>query len=323
MMSHETLWEFERAPEPNDIYWENLQVSSIQRVFYGFFSYVLTAVVIALCFGLLTLIKLRQTEYLKEQEGKELSMQEQGFVKAISAIASIVVVVVNTVLVYVIRRFSLSEKHETSTKMNVSVAIKLTIARFLNSSVILVTVSTDSSKWFENGNLVYNATILIIIMAVQQPIVYAMDIPGIIKWIQKKMAMSKGDESTLTQREANVLCEGSAIDVANNIANIINFIMTCIFYSPLIPQAIPIGFVGCFLNYWAFKYMLLRKHKMPDMFSDLMASFFANFMPWIIFTWAISYQTFHDKVGEEYQIEWKYYKWKYNVTDGDIYSIEY
>jgi hypothetical protein len=61
-----------------------------------------------------------------------------------------------------------------------------------------------------------------------------------------------------------------------------NFIMTCLFYAPLIPFAIPIALVGSILNYWSYKYMLLRQHKMPDMFSDLMAIFFSNFMPWII-----------------------------------------
>jgi hypothetical protein len=67
-------------------------------------------------------------------------------------------------MVFIIRRFSLGEKHETLTKLNVSVAIKLTIARFLNSSVILVLTNGDPKKWFKGGSLAYDATILIIIM---------------------------------------------------------------------------------------------------------------------------------------------------------------
>jgi len=50
--------------------------------------------------------------------------------------------------------------------MNVSVAIKLTIARFLNSSVILVIVNTEPKDWFKGGNLAYDAIILILLMAV-------------------------------------------------------------------------------------------------------------------------------------------------------------
>ena len=125
-----------------------------------------------------------------------------------------------------------------------------------------------------------------------------MNIGGNIKnlkiWIEK----AKGDNCELTQREANLLCEGPPIDVANSISNFMNLIMTCIFFSPIIPQSILAALVGSTLIYWVSKYMLLRKNKMPEMFSDLMASFFANFMPWIIFAWAIGYAVFMGKIEQ-------------------------
>jgi len=71
-----------------------------------------------------------------------------------------------------------------------------------------------------------------------------------------------------------------------------NLICTCIFYSPIIPQAIPAALLGTTVNYWFSKYMLLRIHKMPDMFSGLMAQFFANLMPLIILIWALSFEYF-------------------------------
>jgi len=79
---------------------------------------------------------------------------------------SLVIAIINYILKLIVRRFSLSEKHETLTKMNVSVAIKLTIARFLNSSVILVIVNPDPKDWFKGGNLAYDAIILILLMSV-------------------------------------------------------------------------------------------------------------------------------------------------------------
>mmetsp|Transcript_33747 Transcript_33747/g.52097 ORF Transcript_33747/g.52097 Transcript_33747/m.52097 type:complete len:370 (+) Transcript_33747:1480-2589(+) len=231
----------------------------------------------------------------------EASFEEMGLAQFISALASIIVVTVNTLLIYVIRRFSIYEHHETQTKMNVSVAIKLTIARFLNSSVILVLTNKDTTTWFDGGDLVYDATILIGLMTFQQPFMYLFNIPGWIKWVKIKIEQGKGEDCTLTQREANVMCEGPPIDVANNVANFMNLVMTCVFYCPIIPQAIPLACLGCFLNYWVFKFMLLRKHKMPDMFSELMAAFFANFMPWIILTWAIAYFVFLSKIRNDYE----------------------
>lgn len=76
--------------------------------------------------------------------------------------------------------------------------------------------------------------------------------------------------------------------------------MTCIFYAPLIPAAIPIGMFGSLSFYISYKYMLLRVHKMPEMFGELMATFFASLMPLILLIWAISYGVFVDKINKEF-----------------------
>ena len=90
------------------------------------------------------------------------------------------------------------------------------------------------------------------------------------------------------------------MDAANNISNYMVLIMTCIFYSPIIPAAIPLACVGSFVNYWVYKYMLLRKHKMPEMFSDMMATFFVSFMPVVLIVWGISFCVFIDKIQKAY-----------------------
>jgi hypothetical protein len=52
------------------------------------------------------------------------------------------------------------------TKMNVSVAIKLSLARFINSSVILVITNRAVEKWFNAGSLAQDAIVLVILMAI-------------------------------------------------------------------------------------------------------------------------------------------------------------
>ena len=183
--------------------------------------------------------------------------------------------------------------------MNVSVALKLTIARFINSSLVLIIVNSESRSWYKAGDLVYDATLLICILAIQGPLIEILYIPGIIKWCIKRREKAKGKACTLTQREANILCEGHTLDVANNISNFMNMIMTCCFYSPLIPQAIPIAFVSSILCYWTTKYSMLRRYKMPDMFSDLMATFFSNMMPWLVLAWAFSAIYFLGQINDE------------------------
>jgi uncharacterized membrane protein len=52
--------------------------------------------------------------------------------------------------------------------------------------------------------------------------------------------------------------------------------------------------------YLSNKYALLRYVKMPDMFSTMMATFFANFMPFVVLTWAIAYIVFISKINGAY-----------------------
>ena len=84
------------------------------------------------------------------------------------------------------------------------------------------------------------------------------------------------------------MMEGTTTDVANNVSEFANMILTCIFYSPIIPLAIPAALLGTFLRYWSLKYTLLKRDKMPEMFSGFMASFFANLLPYVFIIQACS-----------------------------------
>jgi hypothetical protein len=72
-------------------------------------------------------------------------------------------------------------------------------------------------------------------------------------------------------------------------------VMTCVFYAPLIPQAIPFALLSTFFGYWTLKYSLLRRYKMPEMFSELMATFFSNFMPWLVLFGAFGAYWFYNE----------------------------
>ena len=49
--------------------------------------------------------------------------------------------------------------------------------------------------------------------------------------------------------------------------------------------------------------MLLRKHKIPEMFSEVMATFFANFMTIILIVWGIAYIVFIEKIVRAYSAD--------------------
>jgi len=69
-------------------------------------------------------------------------------------VCSIVIVAINQLLGKIVRTLSVKEKHETYTAYNLSVAFKLTFARFINTAIVPCIVNIKVGQWFREGGLV-------------------------------------------------------------------------------------------------------------------------------------------------------------------------
>ena len=58
-----------------------------------------------------------------------------------------------------------------------------------------------------------------------------------------------------------------------------NLILSCLFYAPFMPAAIPIAGFGILFNYWVTKYLLINFHKMPDDLGPELINFFCDMLP--------------------------------------------
>lgn len=316
-----SLWKFQRAPEPTDIYWENLHVKNYQRYCRATLSYFVSFIMILFIFGGITALKEIQMKYkedvlaelvkLKEKHAEgskkykdaaDMSKYIAGFY---SGMISGAIFVLNKSLKIVVRQLSEFEQWETQTKIAISLCFKLTILRFFNSTLLLLWINrTHADEWFNSGGLVYEANVLLAINMVAAPTLTLFE-PGIvIKKMKIMWQKLKGEKCKMTQREANALCEGHQFDIADKLSEYICHIMSSLFFSPIIPQAILFGLVGTTLNYWAAKISLLRFAKNPEMFSDLIISFFANFMPWTVLIWAMAF------VYYPARLSWTVAKWR-------------
>ena len=64
----------------------------------------------------------------------------QVAIARMSYLTAFVVSIINSIMPYVLRAFSLFEKHETKTDLSLNLAGKLTLLKFLNTSVIFTIV---------------------------------------------------------------------------------------------------------------------------------------------------------------------------------------
>ena len=141
-------WVFERAPEPSDIFWENMNVHICSKIFKIFFSIIATFIIMMICFGFISWIKSFKNQYdddfkNEKKEKEDMSLYETGVAKMMSFAASGAVVIINELLLFVMRKLSRAEKQSTLTDLNVSISLKLTFARFLNSSLVLLFVNDE------------------------------------------------------------------------------------------------------------------------------------------------------------------------------------
>lgn len=90
------------------------------------------------------------------------------------------------------------EKHETYTAYNLSVAFKLTLARFINTSIVPIVVNVASNRWFVDGGLVSDIFYIMVSISFLDPILYALDPFYVIRLMKRSLARGKGKDSVMT-----------------------------------------------------------------------------------------------------------------------------
>lgn len=199
----------ERAPEPSDVYWENLSLTSFQRFLRVAATYFATFIIIGICFAIIWGINVGKTN-LEKNGGKN-----SGAVRFLSFVCSFVIIITNTSLRTVVRSLSLKEQHETYTAYNLSVAFKLAIVRFVNTAIVPTVVNYYHGRWFVDGGLVSDYFSIMISVSFTDPVLYLVDFGIIVQYLKKWYFRRQGKDCLLTQEEANELFQGPPLDMAN------------------------------------------------------------------------------------------------------------
>ncbi len=104
----------------------------------------------------------------------------------------------------------------------------------------------------------------------------------------------------MTQRQANELFTGPPLDMAQRYANTMVFFLLVLFYSWLNPALLLVGIFGILWQYWLEKYVLLRRHKIPEVVGPTIAMFFANSIPYCLLIWSLGVMGMTAEVSDGY-----------------------
>ena len=90
------------------------------------------------------------------------------------------------------------EKHETYTAYNLSVAFKLTFARFINTSIVPIVINVATNRWFVDGGLVSDIFYIMLSISFLDPLLYALDPFLVLRLMKRYFARRKGQSSLMS-----------------------------------------------------------------------------------------------------------------------------
>jgi hypothetical protein len=279
----------EAAPEPNDIIWENIGTTFMEKLKARLRTYMFCLLALAASFVMIYFASYYQESIQSDYDNTPESDRTKSDlvkVRMMSILPSVGVVVINIILEKVIRTLTYFEKHETLTEYNSSVALKLTFAQVVNTALIAFIVNLDwKNKWFVPGGLIEDMTWILISNALVQPLLKIFNVQHLVKYIQRRRAPN---DPTLTQSEANEIFEEPFVDMAKCYACLMKTFIVTVIYAPILPFGVVVSVVGVFLMYWTDKYMLLRRHARPNRMSCELSTLMTGYLPFTIFLYSVS-----------------------------------
>ena len=276
----------DRSAEPTDIFWENMALSFKSKLRYKTITYLSTVILLAIVFWITLILNLIIDELEDEEEDRD-SNSFRALIRIINLAQSIFVAVINIVLRQLLRILTSKERDDTYTYYNLGYSFKVLLAMFANTALIPLFSHLNEENWFESGGLVDNIFLNVLVINFVSPIFYYFNFTYFYKWLMIYFTKRKGKDSKMTQRQANKLYEGKALDIAKSYADLLVILCTTAFYTPLIPILPVFSFFGLIYQYWLQKYILLRKWKIPESIGEILALRVGSGMPlyMIWYTW--------------------------------------
>lgn len=102
----------------------------------------------------------------------------------------------------------------------------------------------------------------------------------------------------MTQRQANDLFNGPPVDMAQRYSNTTLLFCLTIFYTFPLPIMPFFAVAGTIFQYWLEKYLLLRRHRIPEQMGPTMAKTFSNMIPFFCFLYGMSLLIFTDILSD-------------------------
>ena len=261
---------FERAPEPEDIIFENLQISYKTKL--------KNIICISLVSLIICGISLFINEYLyiiqlRIEKSKEQIDENNLYI--FSFLITIITSIIDLILEIVLEKIIKWEKSYTLTNFYATYSVNLTFFWFLNSGLLPVLYDILPGKT-DHEVLTSNMLIKFLFNSFVTPIMWTINLKCVYKKF-KQCIIEQKEKISYNQKELNELYEFQSMNVAAKYSYLLKTLLISFIFAPIFPLGFCISLIGLIFGYWLEKFNFSKKYKKPEKLDKQIAEYYINY----------------------------------------------
>jgi len=256
----------EKAPEPEDVIWENFEVTPMERLCRAIRSNIGCFLVLGLSFFIIVSIEGAKLNYREDNITSD-SHSDTNFILTMNILGGATVAFLNFVLRYTIEVSTTWEQAKTRTAYSQSLMRKLIPSYCVNTVFVWFTVYNRREKWYDPGDLAESSFYI----AVFNIVPHFLLVTQVVEMVTRNINPWNNVKTCHTQSELNRLFTPPKLDLAEAYAAMIKTVAIGVFFGPGLPILYPITALSLTIFFWAWKYALVKVFARPPAFSTTIA----------------------------------------------------
>ncbi|KAL4481493.1 hypothetical protein ABPG74_007582 [Tetrahymena malaccensis] len=257
-----------QAPEPTEIFWENLNVSLINRII-RIGAAIILGLVCLFC-GSIIIYLLCYVQYNYTKNRKEvMTFKEKAIIQSFSFMISTLIFVINLFLIKAVREVVNFKKLHTRTNYNLGFAYFLCLAQFVNSILIPLLVkiilndTTYYSMLYNRAGVLNNQNSIFLFNTFLPIIMFFISYPNLIKNYFRNKALKDKEKCVLTQKELLTAFEEPPFMIEFQYSQTMRTLFMTLAYCTVMPICILYSILALTIQYFTSKYDLIKRRTVP------------------------------------------------------------
>ena len=260
----------DEALEPEDIIYENLEFNWIQRLFRIIFVYIISSMLIAICFFFILYLNSIQARQSQSNKGNNIKAKY-----SVSISISLNITIINVIFQKILVILTKIEKQICMTNYFLSYSIKLTILTFISSVIIPYLSSNYHKEQLNHDILITNCFTMFLSNSFLTPITWTINFDYFLKKL--RICIINKKKKRLPQDELNSLYELLDMDISAKYSYVTRTLLMGFFYMSIFPFGIPICCIGFIFAYILEKCNFMKRYKKPKMLNGRIYEVYSNF----------------------------------------------